>query len=99
MRQGCCQVEFILPLDGGSVRYEGRVIDTTLDDGTIPSFQFISQSGIQVMLTPQMFPKSSIEKVADIHNGVYVEGKTKGSLATQPDTVSQRFVDISSTVH
>ena len=32
------------------------------------------------MVTPQMFPKSSIEKVADMHNGVYVEGRTKGSL-------------------
>ena len=75
-----CEVEFILPMDGGSVRYEGRIIDTTLDDGTIPSFQFTSQSGMQAMLMPQTFPKSSIEKVADMHNGVYVEGKTKGSL-------------------
>lgn len=75
-----CEVGFILPMDGGSVKYEGRIIDTTLDDGTIPSFHFISQSGMQAMLTPQMFPKSSVEKVADMHNGVYVKGKTKGSL-------------------
>jgi len=74
-----CEVEFVLPMDGGSVKFEGRIIDTTLDDATIPSFQFISQSGMQAMVTPQMFPKSSVEKVADMHNGVYVEGRTKGS--------------------
>ena len=64
---------------GGSVKYAGRIIDTTFGDGTIPSFQFISRSGMQAMLTPQMFPKSSIEQVAGMHNGVYVEGKTKRS--------------------
>ena len=76
-----CEVEFILPLDGGSVKYEGRIIDTTSDDGMIPTFQFISQSGMQASLLPQTFSKSRIEKFPDMHNGVYVEGKTKGSLA------------------
>jgi hypothetical protein len=75
----CCQVEFTLPMDGGSVKYEGTIIDTTLDDGTLPSFEFISQSGMQAMLMPETFPKSSIKKAVDMHDGVYVEGKTKNS--------------------
>jgi|ERR1039458_1917409 hypothetical protein len=76
------EVEFIVPLAGGSIKYFGRIVDTTVGDANIPMFHFISpSSGMQATLMPQTFGKTRIEKVANVHNGVYVEGKAKDAQA------------------
>jgi hypothetical protein len=73
------EVEFVLPLAGGSIKYLGRIIDTTFSDEIVAGFDFISPSGVHASLLPQGFGKCSIEKIEGTHNGIYVEGKTKGS--------------------
>jgi hypothetical protein len=73
------EVEFIVLSDGFSMEYAGRIMGIGLHDGKMPTFHFISQSGMHVRLVPRMFPKSSIEKIPGIHNGIYVEGKKRGS--------------------
>ena len=72
------EVEFLLPLAGGSIKYSGRIVDTTIGDGKIANFHFVSSSGVQAILMPQTFGKSSVERIEHIHNGVYVEGKKDG---------------------
>jgi hypothetical protein len=76
------KVEFIVPLAGGSIKYSGRIVDTTVGDANIPMFLFICpSSGMQATLMPQTFGKTRVEKIANAHNGVYVEGKAKDAQA------------------
>jgi hypothetical protein len=71
------EVEFIIPLAGGSITHLGRIIETS-SDGGIADFHFASRSGMRAMLVPQLFPKSQVDNVGGLQNGLYVEGKRNG---------------------
>jgi hypothetical protein len=72
------ELEFIVPLEGGSIKYSGRIVDTSGE--RIATFHFVSHSGMQAIMLPQTFGKCRVEKFANLHNGLHVESQRKGSM-------------------